>query len=121
MNRLIERVDELQEEVLARHGLMILLEVLIIGMVFLLCRPGSSRELQQTLTMDRRRSLDTMIGDKVKCETEKRRNSIEVGSLANGHLGSMVEPALSKRQRKRKRRKESRQGLRNVLEESNSD
>merc|ERR1719347_150164 len=40
LEQLQGRVGELQDEVLARHGLLLLLEVLVIGLVFLLCRPG---------------------------------------------------------------------------------
>ena len=56
---------------------------------------------------------------------EKRRSSIEVGCLPNGQLGSMMAEVsgvgLSKKQRKRKKRKDSRLGLRNVVEELESD
>ena len=38
LDQLAVRVVELQEEVMVRHGL--LLEVLVICLVFLLCRPG---------------------------------------------------------------------------------
>ena len=52
---------------------------------------------------------------------EKRRSSIEVGCLPNGHLGSMMAEVLriglSKKQRKKKRRRGSRLRMRNVVEE----
>eukprot|EP00092_Neocalanus_flemingeri_P036504 GFUD01039747.1.p1 GENE.GFUD01039747.1~~GFUD01039747.1.p1 ORF type:complete len:634 (+),score=272.09 GFUD01039747.1:22-1902(+) len=130
LEQLVVRVGELQEEVLARHGLLLLLEVLVIGLVFLLCRPGGGRMVGSKVvgsTVDRRRSLDTIRGEKEKpsMKQEKRRSSIEVGCLPNGQLGSMLTEAavmgLSKKQRKRKRRRDSRLGLRNVAEELESD
>jgi len=129
LEQLTVRVGELQEEVLARHGLLLLLEVLVIGLVFLLCRPGGGRagggRSVGSLTVDRRRSLDTIKGEreKVNAKPEKRRSSIEVGCLPNGQVGSMVSEVvgLSKKQRKRKRRRDSRLGLRNVVEEEESD
>jgi len=129
MEKLVVRVSELQEEVLARHGLLLLLEVLVIGLVFLLCRPGGGRMVGSKVTsmVDRRRSLDTIRGEREKSSTklDKRRSSIEVGCLPNGQLGTMLTDAtrsgLSKKQRKKKRRRDSRLGLRNVLEELESD
>jgi len=129
LEKLVVRVGELQDEVLARHGLLLLLEVLVIGLVFLLCRPGGGRVAGSKAVgsvVDRRRSLDTIRGDreKPKMKLEKRRSSIEVGCLPNGQLGSMLTEAavvLTKKQRKRKRRRDSRLGLRNVAEEMESD
>ena len=43
LDQLAVKVGELQEEVLARYGLLLLLEVLVIGLVFLICRPGGGR------------------------------------------------------------------------------
>ena len=72
--------------------------------------------------------MDTIIrGErgKTNIKQEKRRSSIEVGCLPNGQLGSMMAEVsgvgLSKKQRKRKKRKDSRLGLRNVVEELESD
>lgn len=125
----------LQDEILARHGLLLLGEVLFIGLVFLLCRPDGARSAERlasiAATDSRRRSLDTMrdIRDKkVITESSKRRSSIEVGCLQNGQLGSLVQTVdgsgLTKKQRKRRRRKDSKQlvaGLRHVAEELESD
>jgi len=133
LDQLVSRVEELQEEVLTRHGLLLLFEVLMIALVFLLCRPNnrdrsvSHSSVLNSNAVDRRRSLDTIRGEKYKTinKQEKRRSSIEVGCLPNGQLGSMMpDPAvagLSKKQRKRKRRKESRLGLKNVVEDLESD
>jgi len=130
LEQLTVRVGELQEEVLARHGLLLLLEVLVIGLVFLLCRPGGGRTAGRSvgnMVVDRRRSLDTIKGEREKMTTkqEKRRSSIEVGCLPNGQVGSMQGEnpiiGLTKKQRKRKRRRDSRLGLRNVVEELESD
>jgi len=130
LEQLTVRVGELQDEVLARHGLLLLLEVLVIGLVFLLCRPGGGRTVDRnvgSIAVDRRRSLDTMKGEREKMNTkqEKRRSSIEVGCLPNGQVGSMMIEApllgLTKKQRKKKRRRDSRLGLRNVVEELESD
>merc|ERR1719347_2340063 len=63
LEQLTVRVGELQDEVLARHGLLLLLEVLVIGLVFLLCRPGGGRTVDRSvgnMVVDRRRSLDTI-------------------------------------------------------------
>lgn len=130
LEELVVRVGELQEEVLARHGLLLLLEVLVIGLVFLLCRPGGDRmggSKSVGSMVDRRRSLDTIRGEREKDNNrqEKRRSSIEVGCLPNGQVGSMVSEVpmvgLSKKQRKKKRRRDSRLSLRNVVEEMESD
>merc|ERR1719233_2381269 len=130
LEQLTVRVGELQEEVLARHGLLLLLEVLVIGLVFLLCRPGGDKTAGRNVgntAVDRRRSLDTMKGEREKMNTkqEKRRSSIEVGCLPNGQVGSMMTEVplsgLTKKQRKKKRRRDSRLGLRNVVEELESD
>eukprot|EP00090_Calanus_glacialis_P038158 TRINITY_DN6666_c0_g1_i1.p1 TRINITY_DN6666_c0_g1~~TRINITY_DN6666_c0_g1_i1.p1 ORF type:complete len:651 (-),score=280.69 TRINITY_DN6666_c0_g1_i1:155-1882(-) len=129
LDQLVVRVGELEEEVLARHGLLLLLEVLVIGFVFLLCRPGGGRVGGSNGSLvDTKRSLDTIIrGERGKThmKQEKRRSSIEVGCLPNGQLGSMMAEVsgvgLSKKQRKRKKRKDSRLGLRNVVEELESD
>ena len=67
LDQLAGRVGELQEELMVRHGLMLLLEVLVIGLVFLLCRSGGGRT-----------------GEGEKAKQEKRTNSIEVGCLPNG-------------------------------------
>jgi len=100
-------------------------------LVFLLCRPGGGRVGGSNVVgnlVDRRRSLDTIIrGERGKThmKQEKRRSSIEVGCLPNGQLGSMMAEVpvdgLSKKQRKKKRRRDSRLGLRNVVEEVESD
>lgn len=124
----------LQDEILARHGLLILGEVLFVGLVFLLCRPDGMRKVDRlssiALQDNRRRSLDTMRDEREKRvqsqELEKRRSSIEVGCLSNGSLVQKIE-SLSKKQRKRRRRKDSKQsaqhlaGLRHVQEELESD
>ena len=124
----------LQDEILARHGLLILGEVLFIGLVFLLCRPDGMRKVDRlssiALQDNRRRSLDTMRDEREKRvqsqDMEKRRSSIEVGCLSNGSLVQNIE-SLSKKQRKRRRRKDSKQtaqhlaGLRHVQEELESD
>ena len=124
----------LQDEILARHGLLILGEVLFIGLVFLLCRPDGMRKVDRlssiALQDNRRRSLDTMRDErerKVQSQDfEKRRSSIEVGCLSNGSLVQNIE-SLTKKQRKRRRRKDSKQtaqhlaGLRHVQEELESD
>ena len=124
----------LQDEILARHGLLILGEVLFIGLVFLLCRPDGMRKADRlssiALQDNRRRSLDTMRDEREKRvqsqDMEKRRSSIEVGCLSNGSLVQNIE-SLSKKQRKRRRRKDSKQtaqhltGLRHVQEELESD
>jgi len=63
--------------------------------------------------------------EKMNTKQEKRRSSIEVGCLPNGQVGSMMIEApllgLTKKQRKKKRRRDSRLGLRNVVEELESD
>ena len=124
----------LQDEILARHGLLILGEVLFIGLVFLLCRPDGMKKVDRlssvALQDNRRRSLDTMRDEREKRvqnqELEKRRSSIEVGCLSNGSLVQNIE-SLTKKQRKRRRRKDSKQtpqhlaGLRHVQEELESD
>jgi hypothetical protein len=85
LEQLKVRVGEFQEEVLARHGLLLLLEVLVIGLVFLLCRPGGGGRVVGNKTMgsvvDRRRSLDTIRGEseKTSMKLEKRRSSKRLG------------------------------------------
>jgi len=125
----------LQDEILARHGLLILGEVLFIGLVFLLCRPETINKANRlnsvTVQDNRRRSLDTMKDmrdNKRSTSSEKRRSSIEVACLGNGQLGSLVQnvevSGLTRKQKKRKRRKDSKQmqhGLRHVTEELESD
>jgi len=128
MEFLEEKICDLQDEVLARHGFLLLLEVVVIGLVFLLCRPGGRNiEIkQQDAANDGKISVDTAKEERAKINhQELRRSSIEVGGLPNGHLVSMLsEPGsigLSRKQRKRKRRKESKLETRNVLEELESD
>jgi len=127
-----DRVDLLGGELLARHGLLLLLEVLVLGLVILMCgpatRPASPRSLE---TEHRRRSLDTIRDQRSTRQStkpEKRRSSIEVGCLPNGQLGSMIgkeglslTTMLTRRQRKRKRRRDSKLGMREVVEELESD
>jgi hypothetical protein len=64
----VVKVGELHEEVLARHGLLLLLEVLVIGLVLLLCRPGGRAGGSKAVgsLVDRRRSLDTNRGEREK-------------------------------------------------------
>ena len=62
---------------LARHGL--LLEVLVIVLVFFLCRPGCWEGVSK---------------EKTNMKRKKRRSSIEVGCLPNGQLGSMMAEVL---------------------------
>ena len=132
------RLLELQDELLARHGLLILGELLVIGLVLMLCRPQQGKRRQTSVSLSqegladsRRRSLDTMRDDRQKgaARLETRRRSFEVGCLGNGQLGSMVQQAdsglvLTKKQKKRKRRKDSKNlttGLRHLTEEMESD
>jgi len=150
--RLVDQVDQLtksmknmednlvvlQDEIFARHGLLLLGEVLFISLVFLLCRPDSIKKASRLSSIavpdNRRRSLDTMkdIREKKSQSHDKRRSSIEVGCLRNGQAGSLVQSveysSLTKRQKKRKRRKDSKQmhhnmhhNLRHVTEEMESD
>ena len=135
MAGLERRLVELQDEVLARHGLLILGEILVLGLVIMLCRPGQAKKKEQSVVTNsgqenRRRSLDTMRDTRQQKGLEmleRRRRSFEVGCLANGQLGSMVQQAdsglsLTKKQKKRKRRKDSKSlGLRHVYEEMESD
>ena len=79
---LVVRVDEL----LARHSfpLSLELELLVIGLVFPLCRPGGDRmggSKSVGSMVDRRRSLDNIRGERQKgnARQEKRMSSIEVG------------------------------------------
>ena len=130
-----ERLVELQDELLARHGLLILGEILVIGLVLMLCRPDQAKRKpsvnlgQEASQETRRRSLDTMRDNrqKVTGRLEARRRSFEVGCLGNGQLGSIVQQAdsgLNKKQKKRKRRKDSKNltsGLRHLTEEMESD
>jgi len=132
LTALQDRVDLLGGELLARHGLLLLLEVLVLGLVILLCgpatRPAALRSLE---TEHRRRSLDTIRDQrstKQSTKPEKRRSSIEVGCLPNGQLGSMIgaeglslTTMQTRRQRKRKRRRDSKLGMREVVEELESD
>ena len=133
VDRLEGRLTTLQDEILARHGLLLLGEVLFIGLVFLLCRPDNVRNVSRltsaSIQDNRRRSLDTMKDERYKSKSvdglEKRRSSIEVGCLGNGSLVQRLDSVgLTKKQKKRKRRKDSKQmlaGLRNVTEELESD
>ena len=80
-DQLMERVvGEFQEEVLARHGLLLLMEVLVIGLVFLFCRPGRGKAGESTAggSMVDRRSLNTISGEseKTNIKLETRRSSI---------------------------------------------
>jgi len=134
MKNMEENLVVLQDEIFARHGLLLLGEVLFISLVFLLCRPDSIKKASRLSSVavpdNRRRSLDTMkdIREKKPQSHDKRRSSIEVGCLRNGQAGSLVQSveyaSLTKRQKKRKRRKDSKQmahNLRNVTEEMESD
>ena len=135
MHSMETRLVELQDEVLARHGLLILGEILVLGLVIMLCRSDPARKKEQSVSPNsvpenRRRSLDTMRDHRQQKGLEmleKRRRSFEVGCLGNGQLGSMVQQAdsglgLTKKQKKRKRRKDSKNlGLRHVYEEMESD
>ena len=135
MHGMETRMAELQDEVLARHGLLILGEILVLGLVIMLCRPDPARKKEQSVSPssvpeNRRRSLDTMRDTRQQKGSEmleRRRRSFEVGCLGNGQAGSMVQQAdsglaLTKKQKKRKRRKDSKSlGLRHVYEEMESD
>ena len=84
LDQFVERVGKLQEEVLAWHGLLLLRGVLVIGLVFLLCRPGGGKgggNKASGSLVDRRRLLDTIRGEREKTnmKQETRRSSIEVG------------------------------------------
>lgn len=128
------RLLELQDELLARHGLLILGELLVIGLVLLLCRSDPARRKESSVSLaqdNRRRSLDTMRDNRQKMSErlETRRRSFEVGCLGNGQLGAMLQQTdsglgLTKKQKKRKRRKDSKNlttGLRHLSEEMESD
>merc|ERR1719220_2042272 len=135
MHGMETRMAELQDEGLARHGLLILGEILVLGLVIMLCRPDPARKKEQSVNPssvpeNRRRSLDTMRDTRQQKGSEmleRRRRSFEVGCLGNGQAGSMVQQAdsglaLTKKQKKRKRRKDSKSlGLRHVYEEMESD
>jgi len=136
---------------MSRHGLLVLLEVCLLGLVLFWCSPATKqKERLSTTASNRRLSLDTLKTEKMNSGKKKdqdkdastRRRSIEVGTLANGHVGSMIQrlqppshssnsnsstnsySSLSKRQRRRRRRKEGRPSseyLQNVNEDSDED
>jgi len=124
MEQLSLQIETVQEEVMTRHGLLILLEVVTLALVFLICRPGGGKQRVVNLqSTDRKMSLDSSIKHKESCNSKdnnrERRSSIEVGTLPNGQVGSMRTEAgaMTKKQRKKKRRRESAQSLRNLVEE----
>jgi len=120
------RLAETQEEMMSRHGLLVLLEICVLGLVMFWCSPSSNnfkrKSVEAPSTQPQRRlSLDAQKAERVKDKAAtaaaeagknssklQRRKSIEVGTLCNGHVGSMIEPlaAGSRRQRRKRRRKE---------------
>ena len=82
LDQLAVRVVELQEEVMVRHGL--LLEVLVICLVFLLCRPGRRQNRgggQRQLKLGGHHQGEK---EKTNMKQKRRNTSIEVGCLPNG-------------------------------------
>jgi len=121
VKQLNQKIEKLQDEVMSRHGLLLLAEVLCLGLVLLACRPNPRAVLPPPSGQapSRRHSMEI---PKPAKEVEKRRQSIAVAHLTNGQFGARVEEAgeenLTKRQKKRRRRKGSRQeGLKNVQED----
>ncbi len=108
-----------QEELMSRHGLLVILEVCFLGLILFWCTgPTNKIKDRKPSDLHRRLSLDTLKSEKEK-EKEKlveqptRRKSIEVGSLCT--VGSMVNPlqvdreankVLRKRNKRKRRRKE---------------
>jgi len=127
--KLNKNMEKLQEEIMTRHGLLLLAEVLCLGLVLIACRPtprtAPSPPPQASHAPSRRHSMESAKPPKEVAKL-KRRQSIEVAPLSNGHFGSMVERTesehLTKRQKKRRRRKGSRQeGLQHVQEDEGEE
>ena len=96
-----ELVERSREEVVTRHGLLLLLEGCVLGLLLVCCRGGRGRERE---IGSRRVSLE--LSPTQQQQQGSRRQSYEPPSTA-GLGGGDEEQQLSKRQKKRKRRRES--------------
>lgn len=105
------RLSETQEEMMSRHGLLVLLEICLLALLLFWCAPSHQAErLKSSSGSGRRLSLDTLKAEKLRTKLdtktkEARRKSIEVGSLDNGQVGSMIEVVGAQDKVSRKRRK----------------
>merc|ERR1719490_187327 len=107
-----EMVERSREEVVTRHGLLLLLEGCVLGLLLVCCRGGRGRERE---IGSRRVSLE--LSPTQQQQQGSRRQSYEPPSTA-GLGGGDEEQQLSKRQKKRKRRRESASLLSRMPEES---
>ena len=100
-----EMVERSREEVVTRHGLLLLLEGCVLGLLLVCCRGGRGRERELG---SRRVSLELPATHQQQQQQQQgsRRQSYEPPSTA-GLVGGEEEQQLSKRQRKRKKRRES--------------
>ena len=99
-----EMVERSREEVVTRHGLLLLLEGCVLGLLLVCCRGGRGREREFG---SRRVSLELPATQQQQQQQQgSRRQSYEPPSTA-GLVGGEEEQQLSKRQRKRKKRRES--------------
>jgi len=115
-------MSETQEELMSRHGLLVILEVCVLGLIMFWCtpvnKPGNRNPPPGATTSTRRLSLDTLKTEKLKVKQNKtaptqpnRRKSIEMGGLCT--VGSMVnslESTTKKKVKRKKRRKEEASG-----------
>ena len=105
-----EMVERSREEVVTRHGLLLLLEGCVLGLLLVCCRGGRGRERELG---SRRVSLE-LPATQQQQQQGSRRQSYEPPSTA-GLVGGEEEQQLSKRQRKRKKRRESASLLRYIF------
>ena len=105
-----EMVERSREEVVTRHGLLLLLEGCVLGLLLVCCRGGRGRDRSGS----RRVSLELPATQHQNQQPGgSRRQSCE--SAQATPLGGEEEQQLSKRQRKRKRRRESASLLRYIF------
>ena len=106
-----EMVERSREEVVTRHGLLLLLEGCVLGLLLVCCRGGRGRDRGSG---SRRVSLELPATQHQNQQPGgSRRQSCE--SAQATPLGGEEEQQLSKRQRKRKRRRESASLLRYIF------
>ena len=105
-----EMVERSREEVVTRHGLLLLLEGCVLGLLLVCCRGGRGRDRSGS----RRVSLELPATQHQNQQPGgSRRQSCE--SAQATPIGGEEEQQLSKRQRKRKRRRESASLLRYIF------